>query len=120
MSILASCSFFYKTDVPKDLEECFERLNIVLPQEVIEDIKNMKENEETVLHHLDIGMWIRNHWGLWKGNTALHKMFIDRKIYHPDEMSGLILRFYYEYLNGNNENWKKWMETSYQKNNSEN
>ena len=44
-------------------------------------------------------MWIRNNWGLWKG-SRLSKFFNEKGIYHPDDMSGIILDSYYRYLTG--------------------
>jgi len=38
-------------------------------------------------------------WQLW-GGSRLSKFFNDRGIYHPDDMSGIILDSYHRYLTG--------------------
>ena len=52
---------------------------------------------------MGLGMWIRNNWGLWK-RKKLADYFNTIGVYHPDDMSGIILTSYYRELNG--ENWK--------------
>lgn len=43
--------------------------------------------------HMGLGMWLRNNWGLWSG-SRLAKWFNERRIWHPDDMSGIILYSY--------------------------
>jgi hypothetical protein len=45
------------------------------------------------LGHFGLGMWMRNNWGLWKGGT-LAKYFNELGIYHPDDMSSIIMTSY--------------------------
>lgn len=59
-----------------------------LPKGYLNDLK--KGIEETVSQHLGLGMSIRNEWGLWSDST-LSKWFNERGIFHPDDMSGIIL-----------------------------
>jgi hypothetical protein len=49
--------------------------------------------------HFGFGMWIRNNWCLW-GGSRLSKYFNDLGIFHPDDMSSIILTSYHRYLNG--------------------
>jgi uncharacterized C2H2 Zn-finger protein len=42
---------------------------------------------------------MRNNWQLW-GGSRLSKYFNDKGIYHPDDMSGIILDSYHRNLNG--------------------
>ena len=56
---------------------------------------------------IGLGMWIRNNWGLRSG-SRLQKYFRDRKIVHPDNMSGIILDYYHDWLNGKKDTWKEW------------
>jgi hypothetical protein len=44
-------------------------------------------------------MWIRNNWRLW-GGSRLSKYFNDLGIFHPDDMSGIILNSYHRFLLG--------------------
>ena len=52
-------------------------------------------------------MWLRNNWGLW-GGSRLQKYMLERKIQHPDSMSAIILEFYYDWLNEQNDEWIKF------------
>src|SRR5690606_8175335 len=48
------------------------------------------EKKATIELHMTIGMWIRNSW-IHHGNENLTKEFHKLGIYHPDDMSGIIL-----------------------------
>lgn len=94
--------------IPVDLKDCFVRLDTLLSAEDRELIRNLENREETIILHHGLGMWLRNNWGLWNG-SRLQKYFTDRGIRHPDDMSGLILGYYYDWLNGNHKGWEAWM-----------
>lgn len=93
--------------IPKDLQDCFIQLDKILSAKSTTEIKNLKNKEETTKYHHGFGMTLRNTWGLW-GGSRLQKYFLDKKINHPDEMSSIILQFYYDWLNNNNSDWQKW------------
>lgn len=84
--------------IPKDLKDCFLQLDNLLSAGDKEQIKNLKDRSETIRYHFNLGLWIRNNWGLWR-DSRLQKYFLDRKIFHPDDMSSLILENYYDWLN---------------------
>ena len=66
-----------------------------------EDIDEFKsENEDDIpgLYHMSIGMWMRNNWGL-SGGSRLAKWFNTKGIYHPDDMSSIILLSFWRHLN---------------------
>jgi len=94
-AICSSCSD--RTYVPKDLNDCFFELERLLPNSEIGKIKNSTESE-MIKYHLGLGMWIRNNWGLWRG-SQLSKWFNEKGIYHPDDMSGIILDSFWRHLN---------------------
>ncbi len=71
-----------------------------------EQIRAMTEDEFTGRSHMGMGMWIRNNWGLWKGG-ALHDYFVSIGIFHPDDMSGIILTSYYRQLKGQDRELEK-------------
>jgi hypothetical protein len=50
---------------------------------------------------------MRNNWGLWS-SSRLQKYFTDKGVMHPDDMSSVILFFYYDWLKGKKETWKEW------------
>ncbi|HNY07345.1 MAG TPA: hypothetical protein PKL64_04585 [Bacteroidales bacterium] len=93
--------------IPKNLEECFLELNKLLKPKDIETIKNLKSKDDMNLYHFGLGTWLRNNWGLW-GGSRLQQYFFKKGIDHPDNMSGIILSYYYDWLNGQHDEWKKF------------
>lgn len=84
--------------VPVDLEDCFVQINSFWADSVREKVKNREEEDFVVNAHFGFGMWIRNNWGLWR-KSRLAKYFNELGIFHPDDMSGIILTSYHRYLN---------------------
>lgn len=60
-------------------------------------MKKWEEREFTGKVHLGFGMWLRNNWQLW-GGSRLSKYFNDLGIFHPDDMSEIILVSYHRHL----------------------
>lgn len=90
------CDTFY---IPVDLDDCIIQLNKIIPDSTKAGIIALTEEDFSARTHLNLGMWIRNNWGLWSG-SRLAKFFTLKGIYHPDDMSGIILDSYYRYLIG--------------------
>lgn len=84
--------------IPKDLEDCFVQINSFWNDSTKIQVKNWEEREFVGKVHLGFGMWMRNNWQLW-GGSRLSKYFNDLGIYHPDDMSGIILNSYHRHLN---------------------
>lgn len=84
--------------IPKILDDCFIQINSFWNDSTKIQVKNWEEKEFTANAHFGFGMWIRNNWRLW-GGSRLSKYFNDMGIYHPDDMSGIILVSYHRYLN---------------------
>lgn len=82
---------------PRNLDEAISQLDILLTEKDKKDIYDMTEKDYTVNSHFSTGMWIRNNWGLW-GGKELAKYFNALGIYHPDDMSGIILCSYYRHI----------------------
>lgn len=81
--------------IPKDLAEAHRELEKIIPPDTIEKMKESEE-QDISLYHLDVGMWMRNNWGLWKG-SRLSNYFNNMGVLHPDDMSGIILdSFWYK------------------------
>lgn len=93
--------------IPKDLGECFAELDGLLKEVDKKEMQSLPKREDMIKYHMGLGMWIRNNWGLW-GGSRLQKYFTDRKINHPDDMSSVVLYFYYDWLNGKKETWRDW------------
>ena len=84
--------------IPKDLPDAFAELDRMLTKEFRGYFAN-SPMADTIKYHLGLGMWLRNNWGLWS-NERLSKYFAEIGIYHPDDMSCIILDSYWRYLNG--------------------
>jgi hypothetical protein len=85
--------------IPRNLEECILQLDSFWSDSIRAIIKGTSEYEFTVRSHLAIGMWIRNNWGLWRG-SRLSVYFNNLGIFHPDDMSDIILTSYHRRLSG--------------------
>jgi len=88
-----------KSKIPKNLDECIEQLKQNSSKEELEKFKNFKEEECCIYHH-GCGTNIRNNWGLWTETSPLVKYFNSIKIYHADDMSGIIFTSIHRHLNG--------------------
>ena len=82
--------------IPEDLPACMACLDSMLDDE---DKAWLREHGAAAAH-FGLGMWIRNNWGLWHGDSPLPPYFRAHGIHHPDDMSGLILACYVQHLNG--------------------
>jgi alkyl hydroperoxide reductase subunit AhpC len=87
----------FKVYIPKDLDDCFIELKKMLHPTLISEMKNNTE-EDMIEYHHGLGTWIRNNWALWAG-SHLSKYFNNLGIYHPDDMSGIILKSFWRHLN---------------------
>lgn len=97
--------------IPKDLGECFVELDKLLSEIDKKEMQALPKRNDMILYHMGLGMWLRNNWGLW-GGSRLQKYFMDRGVTHPDEMSGVVLDHYYDWLNGKKDSWKDWDKKS--------
>jgi len=84
--------------IPKDLEDCFRQIDSFWNDSTKQMVKDWSEAEFSGKVHMGFGMWMRNNWQLW-GGSRLSKYFNDKGIYHPDDMSGIILNSYHRHLN---------------------
>ncbi len=85
--------------IPKDLDDCINQIDKFWDDTMKAKAILMTEEEFRGRYHFGLGLWIRNNWGLWKG-SRLSKYFNNLGIYHPDDMSGIILASYYRHLKG--------------------
>ena len=91
--------------IPRNIEECFLQLDTLLSPHLRSLIRNSKSIKEIDGLHFGPGMWIRNNWGLWCG-SRLQTYLLKRGLNHPDEMSGVIFDYYWDYLHGIDERWR--------------
>lgn len=83
--------------IPKDLEDSFKELIAMLHPSLVEEMKSNSE-EDMIKYHHGLGIWIRNNWGLWS-KSRLTEYFNGIGIFHPDDMSGIIIDSFWRYLN---------------------
>ena len=83
--------------IPFDLDGCFLQMDKMLSQDFIEMFRTGEE-EDLFEYHFTLVLWIRNNWALW-GESQLKDYFNSFEIYHPDDMSSIIITSYYRYLN---------------------
>jgi hypothetical protein len=66
------------------------------------------------LFHFNLGMMIRNNWHLWEQDenkkNELVKFFNYYRIYHPDNMSAIILQCYHNIINNKEMNFKELVD----------
>jgi hypothetical protein len=84
---------------PTTLEETYIYLDQIFNDTDKYCFLTLPEDIATSRLHHSLGMWIRNNWGLWR-NSKLKQYFLNNGIFHPDDMSGIILTSYHRYLNG--------------------
>jgi hypothetical protein len=96
--------------IPRDLGDCFSELDKRLAEVDKNEMRAKASHGDMIEYHMGLGMWLRNNWGLW-GGSRLQKYFTDRGIKHPDNMSGLILDYYWDWLHGDKVGWKNWEKT---------
>ncbi|GAA4825272.1 DUF6794 domain-containing protein [Algivirga pacifica] len=92
--------------IPNDLEDCFVQINAFWSDSTKQQVTEWTEDEFVGKAHMGFGTWMRNNWRLW-GGSRLSKYFNDMGIYHPDDMSGIILISYHRYLNDTDIQFKK-------------
>lgn len=86
--------------IPKDIFDCFSRLDEILDDSTKNIIKAAKTKKELVVEfHMDLGRWMRNAWRLW-GGSRLKEYFKKLNLKHPDQISSVILYSYNQFLNG--------------------
>lgn len=85
--------------IPKDLEDCLIQIDKFWSDSTKMKVRQWTEDEFSGKAHLSFGMWMRNNWQLW-GGSRLSKYFNDKGVYHPDDMSGIILYSYHRHLTG--------------------
>ncbi|MBI9056032.1 MAG: hypothetical protein JEY96_19805 [Bacteroidales bacterium] len=93
------CDKFSDKYIPVDLNEALLYLECNWNESDKESFSKMTEREASANYHFGTGMSIRNSWGLWNGDTEIVKYFHSLGIYHPDDISGIIITSFHRYLN---------------------
>ncbi len=74
-------------------------LDNYLAPKVKNDIRALPFQEVTASLHLDLGMGLRNSWGLWV-KSRMAQYFAHYGVHNPDNMSAVILECYWYHLHG--------------------
>lgn len=93
--------------IPKNLYDCFIELDKTLNFDSKKQLKEATETWQFNSHMGGLGMWIRNNWGI-NGGSRLLVYFKDRNVKDRDEISGIIIEQYINWLKGDQKTWKKW------------
>lgn len=94
------CSRFSDDYIPKNLTEALNYLDCKWSKNDKEDFKNKNEEDAVTEMHFGTGLSIRNSWGLWeKRKNSLKRYFIRKGIFHPDDISSIILTSFHRRLN---------------------
>jgi hypothetical protein len=81
----------------KNITEAMMQLDKVYSDKNKIEIFEMSESEYITKSRFSIGLWIRYRWGLSQG-SKLSKYFNDLGIFHPNDMSVIIVQCYYRHL----------------------
>ena len=100
ISAQSNCSTYEKDYLPKDLDDALTFLNCTWSKEDKDSFKIEPERQAVVSLHFGTGLVIRNGWDLWKGKSELVDFFNSIGIFHPDDISSIILTSFHRYLNG--------------------
>ena len=82
--------------VPKDLNDCLDEFERILPQWAITEMKN-SDRIDMIERNLDLRIWIENKW-VWK-RSRLSKWFKSIGLQYPIGMSEIILSSFWLKLN---------------------
>jgi hypothetical protein len=84
---------------PKTKEEAFEKLIPLLSEEALMEIASISL-DDFLMEYCTIGSWIRNYFGLWRGN---YQLLLDCDSENPeaDNVSTVILSELWHFLNEN-------------------
>jgi hypothetical protein len=85
--------------IPNNVEEAVEKLLEILPDDRLNEFKEIDESEIVGIEHLNLGSFIRNYWNLW-GNSRLNNYFHENySVYHPESISSCLILFLHRKLN---------------------
>jgi hypothetical protein len=95
----SNCDSYSKYYIPDDLNEALTYLDCKWTEKDKEEFRNQPEEQAVTSMHFGTGLSIRNGWDLWKGKNYLVQYFYTIGIFHPDDMSSIILTSFHRQLN---------------------
>lgn len=95
-----NCNTYPKNYIPNNLNDALTYLSCTWSKNDKDSFKIQPEQEAVTSLHFGTGLGIRNGWELWKGKNDLVEFFNSIGIFHPDDMSSIILTSFHRHLNG--------------------
>ena len=85
---------------PEKLNQAMEYFDCTW--ESLDNTKYKEKEEEIAVSelHFGTGRAIRNDWGLWNNKSRLSQFFIQLGIFHPNDISSIMLTSWLRQLNG--------------------
>lgn len=87
------------TETPANFDECLNFLETRTSEKMKEWIRCLPDQEFSGIVHHGYGMYLRNNWGLW-AFSDLAKNLYEMGIFHPDDMTSIILTSFQRKLKG--------------------
>jgi hypothetical protein len=94
-----NCKDYKENYIPKNLKDAIEYLNCQWSESDKKEFQSKDEKDAVTEIHFGTGQGIRNSWELWKGKNRISKFFKSKGIFHPDDMSSIILTSFHRTLN---------------------
>lgn len=104
------CSTYEDEYIPKNLNDAISYLDCSWPENDKAEFSTKDEGAAVADLHFGTGLSIRNGWDLWKGKNSLSRYFKSLGIYHPDDMSSIILTSFHRHLNNKDVDLKGQVE----------
>lgn len=86
--------------IPIDMYDALTQLDVVLDAEVQEFAMTLQDTVAGRVLTNYIGPWIIKNWNLYEGSRIAHYMKTRMQIYHPIDMTYVILQLYFRWKNG--------------------
>lgn len=93
------CKDYKENYIPINLKDAIEYLDCEWSEADKNEFKNKGESEAVTELHFGTGQGIRNGWELWKSKNRISRFFKSKGIFHPDDMSSIILTSFHRKLN---------------------
>lgn len=85
--------------IPTSLDNALTQLDTLINKDFQEWIRCLPDQNFSVYTHHSLGNYLRNKWSLWS-NSPLVDFFNEKEIFHPDDMSSIILDSYQRKIKG--------------------
>lgn len=106
-------------ELPKNIQETVDYIDNLNIQDINYYLENKNEKDFLIKIYWGFGMYIRNSLGLWSEKSEIREWFKNNYfLEHPDDISHLILIYYYRVKNKKDTNlsdelniiYKHWIE----------